>query len=125
METLKKENDSKLHRLDKIKRITSTIKKEKQNEQRQAHKKWEEEEQKFEYFVICGRIIAMPNGQSALCYITIKRMGTNVIVQQEIANDDEKNKNVNAIGNADNCVQTIQKRKFFNKSIAEIFAKNV
>ena len=133
LEAIKKEKNVKLLRLDKFKRVTNVKNETKRcadddNFKRFKQKmsenniKLKEDETHWEYTEICGKIVSLPTGQSALSYIYIKRNGKNVIIQQEIANDDNKRNDLDGV---ESNIQIIRNRHFFNECIAEQFAKNV
>ena len=61
-------------------------------------------------------------GQSALMYIHIKRRRSRVVIEQEIANNDDKNEDLKE---TENTLNIKQNKLFFNERIADQYAKDV
>ena len=97
----------------KMKQIkTEQVRKQKSKEQTQDETQWEWTE-------VCGKIVDLQDGNKALMYISVKRNGCKVVIEQEVANNDDKYK-------GDYCrshnIKIVQRKHYSNEILAKHFA---
>eukprot|EP01083_Nonionella_stella_P125679 380141_1 len=82
-------------------------------------------DESYDWLSVCGKIVRLLNGKSGLMYISVKRRGKRVTIEQEIANDTQKlpNKASNTV--ISNDVNIVQCKELFNTYVAAQYATDV